>query len=343
MLSFTDIFILCLPLAAAILAVLKDTFKVEKPGARKKITPIAVAALFLAAIGFGLSLYSTYETKKEAKKRAQAEEDYRGYIKTALDKELPGAISQAIKKSQDQLNESVSVAVDNSKRGLEAAIDTATAKSSAEVQSAIQSSGDAVASNLAAAISDSQERIRATLGITETKINETINSAQTGISAVVKQSDNEIRTSVTGAVEDSRKRITDVISQAVEAQTRRIGEMAEQAVGEQIMQIPLRIDQYQSGRLSGPLADIIIKIGDVSKTVPFNVHVYQEKGPTTLYNETIKPSKEKGQWRKILFTHPDTGKSYHLEMTVQTQTNLFGSGLDYVVIRAISALSVARK
>lgn len=342
MLSFTEMVILCMPLAAAVLAVMKDTFKQEKPGARKKITPFGVTALFLAAIGFALSFYSTHETKKEAKKKAVAEEEYRGYIKTALDKELPGAISQAIKESQNQLNDSVSHAVDKSKDGLEAAIDNATEKSSAEVQSAIQSSGNAVASNLAAEISKSQERIKATLEITESKINETINSAKTGISDVVKQSDDDIRTSVTGAVEDSRKNITGVISQAGEAQTRRIGEMAERAVGEQIMQIPLKIDQYQSGRLGGPLSDIIIKVGDVSKTAPFNVKVYQENGPI-LYNENIKPSKEKGEWRKILFRHPGTDKSYQLEVTVQTQTNLFGSGLDYVVIRAISLLSVARK
>jgi len=331
-----------MPLAAAIVAVMKDTFKQEKPGGRKKITPFGVTALFLAAIGFGLSWYSTNERKKEAKEQAKVDADYRGYIKTALDKELPGAISQAIKKSQDQLNQSVSDAVNNSKRGLEATIDNATEKSSVEVQSAIQSSGNAVASNLAAAISESQERIKATLGITESKINETINSTQTRISDVVKQSDDEIRRSVTGAVEDSRKSITDVISQAVEAQTRNIGEMAERAVGEQIMQIPLRIDQYQSGRLGGPLSGIIIKVGDVSKTAPFNIKVFQENGPT-LYNENIKPSKEKGEWRRIFFRHPVTDKSYQLEVTVQTQTNLFGSGLDYVVIRAISLLSVARK
>lgn len=342
MLSFPDIIILCVPLAAAILAVMKDTVKEEKPGAKKKITPFGVTALFLAAIGFCLAWYSTYEKKREAKETAIAEEEFRSHIKAALHKELPGAFSQAITESQKQLNQSVSDAVDHSKRGLETAIDNATQKSSAEVQSAIQSSGSAVASDLAGHISKSQERIKETLEITERKINDTIKNSQTGISEVVKQSDDDIRKSVTGAVEYSKKEITNVISQAVKDQTKKIGEMAEQTVGEQIMQIPLRIDQYQSGRLGGPLSGIIIKVGDVSKTEPFNIMVYREDGPV-LYKEDIKPSKKKGEWRKILFTHPDTGKQYQLEVTVQTQTNLLGSGLDYVVVRAISLSSVARK
>jgi len=72
MLSFTDILVLCMPLAAAILALMKDTFKEEKPGAKKKITPFGVTALFLAVIGFVLSGYSTYQTKKEAKQKSVA-------------------------------------------------------------------------------------------------------------------------------------------------------------------------------------------------------------------------------------------------------------------------------
>ena len=345
MLSFTDIVILCMPLAAAILAVMKETFTAEKPGAskeekpgRKKLTPLGVAALFLAAIGFGLSWYLTYE----AKKVAQAEADYKSHIKNALDTELPGAISRAINDSQKKFNDSVSEAVNQSKSGLEGVIKNATKESGAEVQSAIRRSGDDVAQKLERTISQSQERINANLETTEREINESITRTQTRISTVVEQSNNKVKSSITGAVKDSGEIIKGVISQAVKEQTKNIGEMARTAVGEQIMQIPLRIDQHQSGRLGGPLSDIIVKVGDVSKDKSFDVQLYREG--TELLTQRIGPTqKQKGVLQTIPFTHPGTRKPYQLEVTVQTQRNLFGTGLDYIVIRAINASTVARK
>jgi hypothetical protein len=340
MLSFTDIVVVCLPLAAAILAVMKDSFTQEKPGdskqekpPKKKITPLGVAALFLALIGFGLSLHST----REARKAAQADAEHKSHITTAVDTALPEAISEARRK----LNDSVSEVVNESKSKLETAIRDATQQSGAEVQAAIQSSGNAVARNLATEISQSQARINANLRTTESKIDESITRAQTRISAVVEKSDDDIKTSVTGAVNNSGHIITGVISKAVKDQTQTIGDMAKTAVGEQIMQIPLRIDQHQSGRLGGPLSDIIVKVEDVRKDRPFDVHVYHEG--TKLFTQTIGPTKKEKAVQPISFTHPGTHKSYRLELTVQTQRNLFGTGLDYIVIRAMNDSPVARK
>ena len=218
MLSFTDIVVVCLPLAAAILAVMKDSFTQEKPGdskqekpPKKKITPLGVAALFLALIGFGLSLHST----REARKAAQADAEHKSHITTAVDTALPEAISEARRK----LNDSVSEVVNESKSKLETAIRDATQQSGAEVQAAIQSSGNAVARNLATEISQSQARINANLRTTESKIDESITRAQTRISAVVEKSDDDIKTSVTGAVNNSGHIITGVISKAVKDQT----------------------------------------------------------------------------------------------------------------------------
>jgi hypothetical protein len=334
-----------MPLAGAILALMKDAFTAEKPGAskeekpaKKKITPLGVAALFLALIGFGLSLHST----REARKAAQADADYKSHIKNALDTELPGAISRAINNSQIKFNDLVSEAVNKSKSGLEDAIKNTTKESGAEVQSAIRRSGDDVAQKLERTISQSQERINANLETTERKINESITGTQTRISTVVEQSNNKVKSSITDAVMGSGEIIKGVISQAVTEQTKNIGEMAKTAVGEQIMQIPLRIEQHQSGRLGGPLSDIIVKVGDVSKDKPFNVQVYHEG--TELFTKQIGPTKkQKGVLQTIPFTHPGTRKSYQLEVTVQTQRNLFGTGLDYIVIRAINASTVARK
>lgn len=335
MLSFTDIVVLCMPLAAAVLAVMKDTFKKEEPGGKKKLTPFGVAALILAAIGFGLSWYVTDQAKQVATRKDDIEKEFKGYVKKALDQELPVAITSALKNTQTELNNSFSKTVDAQKAKLERAIDKATDKSSSEVRSAIQSSGNAVTAD----INKSQKGIETTLGITESKINGTIHNVETVISGVVQHADENIQASVKQAVDASANKVAGVISEAGEEQTKRIRETAEQAIGEQVMQIPLTIYQGRKGRLTGLLSDIVIDVGDVSKDKPFTFKVSDQNG-TVLYNQNIDPTK--GWSQTIPFRHP-RGEPYLLEVTIQVQHNTFGTGPDYVVIRAINAVTAARK
>jgi hypothetical protein len=63
MLSFTDILVPCMPLAAAVLAVMKDTFKKEEPGGKKKLTRFGVAALILAGSGFAFIHFTYTDTR----------------------------------------------------------------------------------------------------------------------------------------------------------------------------------------------------------------------------------------------------------------------------------------
>ena len=157
---------------------------------------------------------------------------------------------------------------------------------------------------------------------------------------MVQHADENIQASVKQAVDASANKVAGVISQAGEEQTKRIRETAEQAIGEQVMQIPLTIYQGRKGRLTGLLSDIVIDVGDVSKDKPFTFKVSDQNG-TVLYNQNIDPTK--GWSQTIPFTHPITKKPYYLEVAIQVQHNTFGTGPDYVVIRAINAVTAARK
>lgn len=234
-------------------------------------------------------------------------------------------------KSAKNLSDQQAI-ISETTQSLEKSIRVTAEESGAQLRSVIRSSGAEVAGH----IRSTQAAINTSVNSTREAISQSVAGAEKGIKGSVEDTSQKIKGAVEQAVGNSSNLITTSTQKAITEQTRNIGVMARDAVADQIMRIPLMIEQDSERRLGGPLADILVTVGDVGRNKKFKVMVKREGDEKALRCEFIIPNKNnKAQRYPLSFIHPKSKCQYQLEMFIQTQTNLFGSGLDYLILRVV--------
>jgi hypothetical protein len=155
----------------------------------------------------------------------------------------------------------------------------------------------------------------------------------------VQNSQEDLTKFVKGKVDESQKSIENFTRQIVDAgidKSVNSVAIATNNIGGVIMGLPLRFEQKMPPRrLTGPLSDLLLEVGDVSDDDPFEVHVLRAFDGTHIACETIKYDKKKNE-RAIYFKHPATNRNYKITLTIIPKKGFWGiGGMDYLIAQSI--------
>jgi hypothetical protein len=332
-LSSLDWLLALLPFAATVLAVWKETTKDVNPGSAKilrgpkRLTKTGVLALMLATTGFVVAVATTSRENMasiERQRKTDDAEDLMKRINAQLQRELPGFIEAALNGSQKQINDFVDRTVAHSNRTLEKSISTTISDSGAKLDRAI-----------GATMNVSQAELK-------DAVNRSIADVRLAMTKTVEDAAEKSRVSLDKTVRGVEEATKSALAEAGNAMVGEIKGAVFTAASDMVIQIPLQILDGSTRRLAGPLANLNMKVGNVSKSRPFSVSLWDG-------DKAVPVIDEHGQVRTSILINPksrqlsDThclgvsheGRDYRLEMIIQTPTNVLGSAPDTLITQIV--------